>query len=73
MTEAELTALRVEFVRRLRGHDWGYQYADDSGAYHKGMETQRWLEATIGQLPDGVELWNAYAPVGSKRAAAGAT
>lgn len=66
MTEAELTELRAEFVRRLRAHDWGYQYADDSGAYHRGLETQRWLEATWQQLPDGAQLWNAYAPIGRK-------
>lgn len=66
MTESELTELRAELVRRLRAHDWGYQYADDPGSYHRGLETQKWLEATVRQLPDGVQLWNAYAPVGRK-------
>lgn len=66
MTEAELTELRAEFVRRLRSHDWSYEYADDSGAYHRGLETQRWLESTVRELPDGAQLWNAYAPVGRK-------
>lgn len=66
MTESELTALRAQFVARLRTHDWSYEYADDAGAYHAGLDTQRWLEVTVSQLPDGVQLWNAYAPVGRK-------
>lgn len=72
MTETELTALRAEFVKRLRSHDWDFNYSDDSGAYHAGLATQGWLESTVGKLPDGVELWNAYAPVGRKRSAGGA-
>lgn len=66
MTELELTELRAELVRRLRAHDWDFQYSDDPGSYHRGLETQKWLATTVRQLPDGVQLWNAYAPVGRK-------
>lgn len=66
MTETELTELRAEFVKRLRGHDWSYRYADDYGEYRKGSDNESWLTWARKQLPDGVEVWNAYAPVGQK-------
>ena len=66
MTESELTALRAEFIAALRAQDWSYEYADDFTAYQAGKAGMERLRALVGQLPDGVQLWNAYAPVGRK-------
>lgn len=66
MTEAELTALRARYIELLRLQDWGYQYADDYTAYQQGKQGMERLAALRAQLPDGVQLWNAYAPVGQK-------
>lgn len=66
MTESELTALRARFIEALRVQDWSYQYADDYTAYQAGKAGLEQLRQLVGQLPDGVQLWNAYAPVGSK-------
>lgn len=66
MTEAELTALRAQFIEALRAQDWSYDYADDFTAYQAGKAGMERLRQLVSQLPDGVQLWNAYAPVGRK-------
>lgn len=68
MTEAELTAQRARFIELLRAQDWSYQYADDYTAYQAGKDGMARLIAMRAELPDGVQLWNAYAPVGQKMA-----
>lgn len=66
MTEAELTAQRARFIELLRSHDWSYEYADDYTAFQAGKSSMQRLRALRDSLPDGVQLWNAYAPVGQK-------
>ena len=71
MTEINLTELRARYIADLRAHDWGYEYADDFTAYQAGKASLHRLQALRDQLPDGVQLWNAYAPVGQKLAVPG--
>lgn len=71
MTEAELTAARAEMIWRLRSHDWYFDRADDPSAYRTGLAVRARLESLRQALPDGVQLWNAYAPVGFKVATPG--
>lgn len=66
MTEAELTALRAAYIEALRRQDWGYEYADDHTAYQEGKAGMEQLRAMRDKLPDGIPLWNAYAPLGRK-------
>lgn len=66
MTEGELTALRARYIELLRGHDWSWQYSADQTTYHLGFETEMVLKQQREQLPDGVQLWNAYAPLNRK-------
>lgn len=66
MTESELTALRTQFIAALRAQDWDYEYSDDYTAYQAGKAGMDQLHRMVDQLPDGVQLWNAYAPVGRK-------
>ena len=66
MTETELTAARAELVQLLRGHDWYYDRSDDSRVYREGAQARARIVALRAVLPDGIQLWNAYAPVGCK-------
>lgn len=66
MTEAELTALRARYIEALRAQDWSFEYADDHTAYQAGRAGMLALREMRDKLPDGVQLWNAYAPVGFK-------
>ena len=60
VTERHLKA----YQEALRGHDWAFEYSDDSRVWNRGrasLEALREAQRLID--PDGM-IWNQYAPEG---------
>lgn len=53
---------KSDYVARLAGHDWFFDYSDDYSVYSRGHENyQALLHARKQFDPDGA-IWNEYAP-----------
>jgi hypothetical protein len=58
---------REEYERKLKWHDWQYEYSDDHAVWRRGTIAQRELEEAARTLDPDYALWNLYAPADKQR------
>jgi hypothetical protein len=51
---------RKELERRIKDHDWYYNYSDDAGAYYKGRSNHDAILDLIRRVPGGQELYDQH-------------
>lgn len=55
-------AAMVDYVDRLKRHDWMFQYSDDFGVYMRGREQRRVLQEMQRTVDPDHSIWNEFAP-----------
>jgi hypothetical protein len=56
-----------EYRRRLKAHDWSYDYSDDYHVYKRGKEELGWLRGQQKMLDPDYTIWNSFAPYDYQR------
>lgn len=66
MRKAEAALSQIEEVtdysRRLKAHDWQFEYADDGATWRRGMAERKELNAMQKRLDADLKIWNELAP-----------
>jgi hypothetical protein len=62
LTKKSTDELREELIAALKRHDWYYDRSDDPRYYHAGRASEMRINALVGQVPDGQEIYNKSNP-----------
>ena len=51
-----------DYIKRLKLHDWFYEYSDDHSVYTKGNEARTELIKLQEEIDADFQIWNQYCP-----------
>tara|TARA_Y100001937_G_C7136366_1_gene340220 strand:+ start:14058 stop:14525 length:468 start_codon:yes stop_codon:yes gene_type:complete len=51
-----------DYIKRLKLHDWWYDYSDDHSVYTKGNEARNKLIKLQEDIDTDFQIWNQYCP-----------